>query len=1344
MQDRTAENFRDPREHSWEKVSLSGGCHQRLPRADAVELFLQLKSFGTPVAFENRVYKLSTGSGKTSWVDVKLDFQMESVHLHIGDFDCPLLFATHEYSLKKKRLTRWRTPHEKTVYYWRDEIGMARATVQRDRLVSEILHSINEIGIHFLYDPSSKQLETIPASGLAIARQALKYEKRGFKSSFVLFGRRLRRYDVLRKWRDLSEKTVAHWRDEVGLSRATAQQDALVASILYQIMSGDVVIEPQKGKRRSGFALTNLELIRRYLKPQQLGFFGRLKEKRFKSELRNLFRRWCTCNTNTVSFWQAELGLSRARAQRDIRVANQLAFIKQVGGAWGQRKEEIHSVKPSAFEISLKILHLNLRMCLSSLGHEFRQFTRVWKTPQRATFSFWQEEVGGGRAQRDTRISQKLLNYRLDPVPQKTKISQAILSVTGLPYQFDLRRQFAYAFRWLREMVSSFLASLYSASPFRRWRWPAERTVVFWKRKTSLTRSTAARDRRLAASLLEVQQVGLLPGKSASTYLSLLDRQKLKQHSVAARGRVSVAKIRRLVPVYFSRAMKLRSGPQTLNIKFLNVLQCAHADGRFFGTVSFENSENVAAQATYSQIRKHAEDDPDRAALLCLSLIHLNIACGAYDKASRTLSIASRINTSYTALQFMRRLVERRNIRGLGHNGHLAIEAFLFASGAKILHGPLGIDGVESVARDLAEEVLCFTGDVHDVERLFIVGQPRLPVMSNHIFTKTKSVYCVSNPSQFDATQNYAAQNFGERQMVQTKKMREALVVPYSDAEEELSALTEKTAKALIEEFCALMPNGDFHIWAPALELPLDDLLFASSNEFWSSLHLMAAEKQKLDAVCCTQESYLRAYQLGLNAFGISDKTCLLGPLGGESELGFTIPKGKITEDFPHATDSVLHPLIASYGGMTVTNAEVRDKSSTTSCSYLIGRNFDRNYGTDLAALGQILKENGSVVFVPTAGKRGAAQINALFELFHADWFDTIKAGPAIKLWGRFSAQTSDFSPVFETVVARALGAGKLGDKELSLIYANRRNLEAFFNIRLPKLLLAGSLLHEGISQEKPHHIVLLPGRDYLAQVAALSGRKNGALSVDIQTVFVGPRSRYKKTLADFQFTIETHSQSVFHDFFRMPLSQSILVGCSKIGAIQKQARELDAVAARAKSNTIGKKLIVFACSPFWDADKEIIETVFEKLDEMPNAFFGIRLHPTAEKEYLESCQKLCNASERAAVLDYMNLAETIVACDVLVTRFSNVGLEASLLGVDVISCNFEQAFVPIRLDKMGVSCVANSPDELMSLFDDFENSGAQWHALQASRQDYVQRNQQLFAPDAAKYMTQAIYDIAR
>jgi len=309
-------------------------------------------------------------------------------------------------------------------------------------------------------------------------------------------------------------------------------------------------------------------------------------------------------------------------------------------------------------------------------------------------------------------------------------------------------------------------------------------------------------------------------------------------------------------------------------------------------------------------------------------------------------------------------------------------------------------------------------------------------------------------------------------------------------------------------------------------------------------------------------------------------------------------------------------------------------------------------------------------------------------------------------------------------------------DETALLLYAAPQ-IRMFLGDKIFCHLKAGSLMSQAIINTVPRYMAVLPGRDYIARVAAFAGRAVGVSSFDVQTVFVGPRARYKTTAANIQFAIETESKKLFQRYFGLSADKTVLTGCAKIGEVQEAARKLDVQATRDLINMGDKRLLVFACSPFLEADQLIIESLSKSLENMPNTCLGVRLHPTAKPGYPEYIEGLAQQKPSVFVLGQLNLPQTLIAADILITRFSNVGLEAALLGKDVITCNFNDGIVPIRLDEMGVSAVACSSQELLTCMTDFARQGPLWSKLQDTRAAYIAQNQQLLEPNAAE----KIYD---
>ncbi len=568
------------------------------------------------------------------------------------------------------------------------------------------------------------------------------------------------------------------------------------------------------------------------------------------------------------------------------------------------------------------------------------------------------------------------------------------------------------------------------------------------------------------------------------------------------------------------------------------------------------------------------------------------------------------------------------------------------------------------------------------------------------------------------------------------KQMSNQRVPIYGAQEEALSSVTSAVARRLVGALRDIIGPHESQDWLEALELPADDLLFATTIDFWSVLSDIKSSLSSGHKLVVSSTDTVRAYLAGIRALEISASVTLVAP---DIET--------IDDDSP---DRFCRDLLAQVFGDSdppsinaLRDAAMASLSSNRDggqpkrgSAFLIGRNFDRNYASDLRALGNELSKDHRVIFVPTAGQRGRRMITSVIKTAMDSWHDGCIYDPAYALWSPLHAGDQTVrDTAMSVLIAQAQANEPFSLEETAVLAFASKQLVGFFGDRIFRYLKSGTSMSKCIVDYAPRYMALMPGRDYIARVAALAGRANGTLSFDVQTVFVGPRARYKVTAADIQFTIETESERLFQSYFGMSPDKTVLTGCAKVGQVQKAARNLDVARLQELTGLAVQQLIVFAGSPFLEKDRSILETLAGSVRCLQNVHLGVRLHPTAKSGYPEFLAELERTNAAVSELKRLNLPQTLSAADILITRFSNVGLEAALLGTNVIACNFDDGIVPIKLHEMGVSAIANSPQELLDCIEDFRCQGPIWARLQVTRETYIAKNAQLLEPVPAKKM---------
>ncbi len=750
---------------------------------------------------------------------------------------------------------------------------------------------------------------------------------------------------------------------------------------------------------------------------------------------------------------------------------------------------------------------------------------------------------------------------------------------------------------------------------------------------------------------------------------------------------------------------------------------------------------------TLSEVRERALHAPEQAAIIALGLIY---KAWVNDNHSSLVSVLTSAASLPLTPDFLTTIGHCDDRAALAEPERIALHLLL-----RSLTVQKGRDDLQAYCRwrhvdlPLLEAVdytpgagLDFASAVSS-SRWFVAGKAPPAALSHANRGSDLEVICLGEMTSFStlpvSSLTRSSQSNRIASLDTTKSLR---VKPYSESEERLSRHTGRIAGAFSTAVADLLKASEASVWLNALELPIDDLLFGRAAEFWSLLEHLRNTPRAGDTILAGDSDLGMAFTAGLHSIDYPETARIITPEIGfrPSDEAYELQRQIIETAFPEA--SGLSEDSARRIVSKATAAGSAKSVRSTGAAVLIGRNFDRNYNTDLTELGRELRKDRTVVFIPSAGQTIKGRVSTFVDSVTNDWYDQVIVAPAAKLQalnGKLPVQTK--RNLLPFLVRFAHRNGMINLTEVALILSMRRQLDAFFCSKFFNYIQAGAETAKWLKTLAPSQIALLPGRDFISQTACLVGREAGIPTFDVQTVFVGPRSRYKPTKADVQFTIETQSQQLFTSYFGLPVEKTVLTGCSKVGLVQEKIRKLDREITRKHAGISENFLIVFAGSPFLHEDEPIISAIANNISAWPNARLGIRLHPTCDDAFKTYCAELGRRDHALMTLTTLDLPQTLAVADIVVTRFSNVGLEAALAGRDVIACNFTEVPPPISLDAMGVASIALSAEELLTCIEDFRVHGARWQDLQRSRSNYIEANQQLLQGLPSAHMRKTIDD---
>lgn len=884
------------------------------------------------------------------------------------------------------------------------------------------------------------------------------------------------------------------------------------------------------------------------------------------------------------------------------------------------------------------------------------------------------------------------------------------------------------------------MAELWNASK-RRWRDPREMSLPHWHSAIGLQRNIFERNLlateiSLLSRLYSIDWVfdylndPLNVDLITPTYLSdqmphvLTDRILTLSASPAGLDSLKLMRSRSFGRQIVDMAVTDLIDLESFNLKLLNNLALDVSLMNLKKSLYKKMLISELKNPKYSKYKKYLVTHSEYSALISMGLM-IKALNNRDNFALKSIFVANlNLNASRQFLTAIEKiLMSRPRLGGFDKNEKIILELFLKSIGFLV-----------NQHSELLKDITEFDGifplqfkQINNHQELISSNFSKIiKIKNNWIITGSipvgfsKNIFFGNDPNVYICGVN----NISKKSFENIKYMKNHRIPFYSAEEEELSAHTENISKHLINILRDIIGPHESQSWLEALELPLDDLLFKSTVDFWSVLKKLKENPNDENALVVGSQEMTLAYLSGIRSLNLSKPINIISPsidniadfhshTFNRTALEYVFGKNDVENE-----NAIREVLIKD---LSIRSIESNNGKSN---SLLIGRILDRNYNDDLRKLGVQLKKKRNVIYVPTAGKINKNQILTFFTTRHPAWRNKTFYDPVLALYSPINNKSNEvYEEVLSSIINRAKNNVSFKSEEVALLIYAAPQLNAFFGKRLSRHMKSGSMMSQIIKNNRPTNMALLPGRDYIARVAAFVGREQGILSFDVQTVFVGPRSRYKRTIADIQLTIETESKKIFKNYFGMDESKIIVTGCSKLDQVQKKARKLNSVITRDLIGKNDKYLLLFACSPILQADKAILEGLAQMLPSMPNLHLWIRQHPTAQTDYNDFVNMLITENPAIELVDHIALPESIISADVIITRFSNVGLEAALLGRDVISCNFDRSIMPIQFDKMGVSVISSSSQRLSEYLSDFSKKGPVWSNLQKSREEYLLKN---------------------
>lgn len=271
----------------------------------------------------------------------------------------------------------------------------------------------------------------------------------------------------------------------------------------------------------------------------------------------------------------------------------------------------------------------------------------------------------------------------------------------------------------------------------------------------------------------------------------------------------------------------------------------------------------------------------------------------------------------------------------------------------------------------------------------------------------------------------------------------------------------------------------------------------------------------------------------------------------------------------------------------------------------------------------------------------------------------------------------------------------------------------------LPFLATAGAL-EASFRKWRPKALVLIPGTTPFAQIAAGAARRAGVPSWQVQTLLTQPDGREYRPVADYIGVIDTFQASLFEDYFDADPKR---IHCVGYLALNPSGAE------RWRDQNISDPVdMIFVSQPIPNLANGCAALIAEALASQPGLRCHIYSHPVETDQQVAALMRIAARVPRNR-MTWMGRGigdHVLVSARAIICMYSNIGIQAAMMGRDVIVAAPDGVEYPVRFDEMGIALMADTPSRLIEMLSDLFSEGPLSRDLTAKRHEYFAANPRL------------------
>lgn len=284
----------------------------------------------------------------------------------------------------------------------------------------------------------------------------------------------------------------------------------------------------------------------------------------------------------------------------------------------------------------------------------------------------------------------------------------------------------------------------------------------------------------------------------------------------------------------------------------------------------------------------------------------------------------------------------------------------------------------------------------------------------------------------------------------------------------------------------------------------------------------------------------------------------------------------------------------------------------------------------------------------------------------------------------------------------------------------------------LPRFLEFGVRLMGAMREGRPASVSLLRSRPPLVRILARTALRSGVRTVDINPTSLSPWVGHRQPLGDYIAVPDQRGVALFTEHFGIEKARIVPVGSVRLASIIEFLRDKNRASLRQELSLPPTTPVVLFCPSYGRPTlyRELLRALSAVLQRRPDTILLVKPHPKESASDVSGYADVIAAADLKGCTILSSTANThqaAVAADVVVTAFSTVGFEASILGTPVIAyigafdsdtpTEHVMSNIPITLDRI---------DLIDPILEDVLDHGPNYRSWQLRRNEYLAENPEM------------------